>query len=225
VSGSSRALVSVRVAAGIAILSAAAAAGCAPQEYLIRSDHFTVTVPRTWQLVRPGGPAEAPAIVRVPAPRVSGGSGVPLELHFYPWLERNPIARPTEEAFERLVSDNQLNLRTAGPPDRNHCEMLIDHLWLFGASQPVKHVETADGNHIIVAAGQARGSLVAVVGVVPASASTCGGVEALQDAMGSLRQKLVGADPSDRVVVPGVRFAPFPGDHPGPELPPVTLFE
>lgn len=206
---------SVRLAASIAILGA----GCASsQEYLIRSDHFTVTIPRSWQVVRPAGPAEGPAIVRVPASRVSGGDGMPLDLYFYPWLERSPIAQPTQEALQRLVADNELDLKAAGPPDRNHCEGLIDRLWLFGALQPAMHVETASGAHVIVAAGQARGSLVAVVGVVPPSARMCDNVVAMQDAMGSLRQKLVGADPSDRVMVPAPHFAPYPAGRPAPEL-------
>jgi hypothetical protein len=219
VSPGSGVLGSVRVAASIAILIAATGAGCASQEYLIRSDHFSVTVPRTWEVVRLAGPADGPAVVHVPGPRVSGGDGVPLALYFFPWLERSPIAQPTQEAFARLVSSDELDLKAAGPPDRNHCNMLIDHLWLFGALQPARHVETPGGDHIIVAAGQARGSLVAVVGVVPASASTCAGVEAMQEAMRSLSQKLVGADPSDRVFVAGARFAPYPPNRPALELP------
>ena len=181
---------SVRLAVSIPIL----VAGCASsQEYLIQSDHFTVTVPHSWEMVRSAGPAEGPAIVRVPASRASGADGMPLDLYFYPWLERRPVARPTQEAFQRLVADNELDLKAAGPPDRNHCEGLIDRLWLFGALQPAMHVETASGAHVIVAAGQARGSLVAVVGVVPPSARLCDDVLAMQDAMASLRQKLVGA--------------------------------
>jgi hypothetical protein len=210
----------VRVVASIAILIATGA-GCGSQEYLIRSDHFIVTVPRSWEVVRAAGPADGPAIVRVPAPRdPSRGSGVPLDLYFFPWLERRPIAQPTQEAFQRLVADNELNLKAAGPPDRNHCDMLVDHLWLFGARQPVLHVETASGDHIILAAGQASGSLVAVVGVVPASARVCGDVVAMQDAMGALRQALAGADPSDRAVFPAQLFAPYPPNRPSPELQP-----
>ena len=165
--------------------------------------------------MRPPGPADGPAIVRVS--RVSGGDGVPLDLYFYPWLERSPIAHPTQEAFQRLVSDDELDLKAAGPPSRHHCEGLIDRLWLFGALQPAMHVETASGAHVIVAAGQALGSLVAVIGVVPPSARLCDNVVAMQDAMGSLRQKLVGADPSDRVIVPARLFAPYPG-RPAPEV-------
>jgi hypothetical protein len=192
---------------------------------LIRSDHFTVAVPRSWELVRPAGPAEGPAIVHVPVSRVIGGDGMPLDLYFYPWLERSPVAQPTQEAFRRLVADNELDLKAAGPPDRNHCEMLIDHLWLFGARQPAMHIETASGAHVILAAGQARGSLVAVVGVVPASARVCDNVVAMQDAMGSLREKLVGADPSDRAMVPAPRFAPYPSSRAAPELQLPTLLE
>ena len=209
------------MAASIAILSVAAGAGCASQEYLIRSDHFTVTVPRTWEVVRAAGPADGPAIVRVHAPRVRGGDDVPLNLYFYPWLERSPIAQPTQEAFGRLVAENELNLKAAGPPDRNHCEMLIDHLWLFGAPQPAKHVETAGGDHIIVAAGQSRGSLVAVVGVVPARRAFLRRRRGDADAMGFLRQALVGADPSDRVVRTA-RGSPVSLESPRFELPPAA---
>ena len=211
------------VAASIAIPSA----GCASQEYLIRSDHFTVTVPRSWEVVRPAGPADGPAIVRVPASRESArGATTSLDLYVYPWLERSPIAQPTEEAFQRLVAGNELELQAAGPPDPNRCEMLIDHLWLFGARQPVKHVETARGDHIIVAAGQTRGSLVALVGVVPETgASSCRNVVAMQDAMGSLREKLVGADPSDRAMMPAPLFSPYPGGHPAPEVRPTNPVE
>ena len=47
---------------------------------------------------------------------------MPFDLYFYPWLERSPITQPTQEAFQRMVADNQLDLKSAGPPDRNHCE-------------------------------------------------------------------------------------------------------
>lgn len=210
---------SVRLAASIAIL----VGGCASsQEYSIHPDHFTVTVPRSWELVRSAGPADGPAIVHVPASRVSGGDGMPLDLYFYPWLERSPVARPTQEAFQRLLADSELDLKAAGPSDRNHCEGLVDRLWLFGALQPAMHVETASGAHVIVVAGQARGSLVAVVGVVPPSRRLCDNIVAMQDAMGSLREKLVGADPSDRVTVPAPLLAPYPGGHPAPELRPTN---
>jgi hypothetical protein len=99
---------------------------------------------------------------------------------------------------------------------------LIDRLWLFGALQPAMHVETASGAHVIVAAGQACGSLVAVVGVVPPSARLCDNVVAMQDAMASLRQRLVGADPSDHVTVPAPLFAPYPSGRPAPELRPTN---
>jgi len=215
---------SVPLVASIAILGT----GCASsQEYLIRSDHFTVAVPRTWEVVRPAGPANGPAIVRVPASRESArGATTALDLYVYPWLERAPIAQPTQEAFQRLAADHELDLQAAGPPDHDHCDMLIDHLWLFGARQPVKHVETARGDHIIVAAGQTGGSLVALVGVVPATgASSCRNVMAMQDAMGSLREKLVGADPSDRAILPAPLFAPYPSGHPSPEVRPTNPVE
>lgn len=188
----------------------------------MRSDHFRVTVPRTWQVVRVPGPADAPGIVRVPAARnQASGADTALELYFYPWLARSPIAQPTQEAFRRLVADDQLNLKTAGPPDTSGCASLIDHVSLFGAAQPVIHLETPTGDHIVLAAGQSQGSLVAVAGVVPGGARSCRDVLAMQDVMRSLAKLLVGADLSDRPPMPPAVFA-SDGLHPPPELPPST---
>jgi hypothetical protein len=128
---------------------------------VIRSEHFRVTIPRTWEGVRAPGPADGHAIVRVPA-RVpvarnqAGGGDTGLELYIYPWLARRPIEQPTQEAFRRLVADDQLNLKAAGPPHTSGCASLIDHLALFGAPQPAIHLETPTGDHIVLGGGIRR---------------------------------------------------------------------
>jgi hypothetical protein len=202
------------------VLLAGAGGGCASHDYVVRSDHFQITIPRTWQVVRAPGPADGPAIVRVPAAHnPAGGADTALDLYFFPWLERRPIAQPTQEAFRRLVADDQLNLKTAGPPDTGGCASLINYLSLFGVPQPVIHVETPTGDHIVLAAGQSQGSLVAVAGVVPGGARSCRDVLAMQNAMDSLATLLVGMDVADRPPPPRAEFAPD-GRHPAPELPP-----
>jgi hypothetical protein len=205
-----------------ATLLALAGGGCASQDYVIRSEHFRVTIPRTWEVMRAPGPADGPAIVRVPAARSqAGGADTSLELYIYPWLARRPIGQPTQEAFRRLVADDQLNLKAAGPPDTSGCASLIDHLALFGAPQPVIHVETPNGDHIVLAAGQSKGSLIAVAGVVPGGARSCRDVLAMQNVMDSLGRLLVGADVSDRPALQPAAFAALPG-RAAPELPTST---
>ena len=204
----------------LATLLALAGGGCASQDYVIRSEHFRVTIPRTWEVVRAPGPADGPAIVRVPAAGgEAGGADAGLNLYIYPWLARRPIGQPTQEAFRRLAADDQLNLKAAGPPDTHGCASLIETLSLFGAPQPVIHVETPTGDHIVLAAGQSEGSLIAVAGIVPGGARSCRDVLAMQNAMDSLARRLVGVDVSDRPSMPVAAFAPLPG-RPAPELPP-----
>jgi hypothetical protein len=191
--------------------------GCVPQSYILRSDHFTLTMPRAWELVKDARSPRAAAIVRVPAGDAAGGRLGP-ELRIYPWLARAPIAQPTEEALKRLAQedDDELGLRAALPANRDRCGTLVDRFSLFGGPQTAVHLETAF-THLIVVAGQSQWSLVAVVGVV-STARYCRDLAVMEEAMGTLGTALTGADPSERPTpVPPV-FAPLP-PYPAPELP------
>ena len=190
--------------------------GCAPQSYVVRSDHFTLTMRRGWEVVNDARSSRATVIVSVPAGESAGGRAGP-ELFIYPWLARDRIAQPTEEALKRLAADDELGLRAALPPDRDRCGMLPDRLSLLGGPQIAVHLETAAA-HLIVVAGQAQGSLVAVVGVVSTAASYCPDLAVMVEAMQTLGTTLVGADRSDLPPPQPPSIAPLP-PYPVPVLP------
>jgi hypothetical protein len=195
----------------------AAQFGCAPTTYFVRSDHFTLTLPRDWEL-RPSDGGNPATIVRVPGATAYGArSG--LELRLYAWLARSPIEQPTADAWARLALADELGINTAAPPDRTTCAALSERFALFGRVQPAVHALTSAGQHLIIVAGQAQGSLVAAVGVVPMRGAYCPDVQAMQSAMRRLANELAGADLSDRPPLVESRFAPIGPSMSAPVLP------
>lgn len=196
----------------------AALSGCVPTTYFVRSDHFTLTLPRDWDL-RPSDGGNAAAIVRVPGATADGArSG--LDLRLYTWLARSPIEQPTADALARLTQAGELGIHTGASPDRTTCAALSERFVLFGRAQPAVHTQTGAGQHLIVVAGQAQGSLIAAVGVVPMRGGAyCPDVEAMQSAMRRLAGELAGADRSDRPPPVEARFAPLEPSMTPPVLP------
>ena len=200
---------------------------------MLRSDHFSLTVPRRWVVVRAPGPATGPAIVRVPrgagedahqgvhqGAHQGAHNDASLELYVYPWLARAAIEQPTQEALRRLISDGVLDPKIAAPVDEARCPDIAGQLRMLGALEPAVHLETSSGDHLIVVGGQSRGSLIAMLGVVTGRGSVCDNVVALQAAMREMGSGLDGYDPSDHARIPTPDVAAFP-PYPVPQLPSV----
>ncbi len=207
------------VSIALSVIFAGFSMGCAAQDSMLRSDHFTVTLPRSWEVVRAPGPTTEPAVVRVPSGAVENAkTGTSLELYVYPWLARGAIGQPTQEVLHRLIADGVLDLQTAAPANGARCSDFAGQFRMLGALEPAVHLETPGGDHVIVVGGQSRGSLIAMIGVVTGRGSLCDNVGALQTAMRTMGNRLDGYDPSDRPKFPAARVAPF-APRPPPELP------
>jgi hypothetical protein len=211
------------VSIAVSLIFAGFNMGCAAQDSLLRSDHFTVTLPRSWEVVRVPGPTTEPAVVRVPRGAVDNAtSGTSLELYVYPWLARRTIEQPTQEVLRRLVSDGVLDLQSATPASGARCSDFAGQFRMLGALEAAVHLETPTGDHVIVVGGQSRGSLIAMIGVVTGRGSLCDNVGALQTAMRTMGSRLAGYDPTDHPRLPTPRIAPLP-QRSEPELPSATM--
>jgi hypothetical protein len=168
-----------------------AAGGCARTDYLVRSDHYTVVVPKSWRVVQKGGEVNLPTILRVPSPTISPSdvSEDKLELRVYPWLERSPIQMTTEEAVKRLAAAGELELQSAVPVRADDCASAELHLLLFGTRHAAIRLRTISGRLLVIAASQGGGSLVAIVGVMDKPPS-CLNIETTEDAMKTLAAAL-----------------------------------
>jgi hypothetical protein len=195
----------VRLAVVLACLGAVA---CAPTNVVLRSNHYRVVVPPAWQVAeQSGGPTE-PTVLRVPA-APSAKPGDTLELRLYAWTAPGVIADPTAEATRLLAGREELELEAAAAADERRCGEQVRGFWLLGKPRHAVHLRMKNGHHLVIAAGQARGSLVAAVGYVRDEPPFCDNIVAVDAALTTLATALGRGDdltrpPDPEIEVPAV---------------------
>jgi hypothetical protein len=152
--------------------------GCAATGVTLRSNHYRLFVPPEWQLVVAGGDAGIPTLLRVPPP--TGVDGPPVEIRLYAWLVQGPLPDASAAALQRLAAASTLDLQTARPDEP--CGDWMNQCVLFGEPARVSHIKTSAGRHIALVAGDASGSLVAVVALA-ASTPSCHDLETIDAAL------------------------------------------
>ena len=159
--------------------------GCTATGVTLRSNHYRVFVPPGWQVVEAGGDAQLPTLLRVPSQ-----DGAPaVEVRLYPWLVDGPTADAAGEALKHLAATDVLGLTTSRADDA--CAERADELQVFGKPSRAVHAQNQAGQRMVITAGEAYGSLVAVVGIA-APGSSCAGVEAIDRAVKRVVETLAG---------------------------------
>jgi hypothetical protein len=175
--------------AGLGVILAVA--GCAATTITLRSNHFRLAVPPEWQVVEAGGGGEIPTLVRVPA-----RDGAPeVDIRLYAWVVDARPADPSGDVLGRLAALNVLGLASARADDGDPCPDRAAQLFVFGSPARAIHLTNTEGRRIVVTAGEAHGSLVAVVGALSAGASGCGATGRMDAAVERLAAAMTpGAD-------------------------------
>jgi hypothetical protein len=166
-------------------------AGCAATGVTstLRSNHFHLVVPSGWLVVEAGGSDQIPTLVRAPAMR-----GVPeVEMRLYAWLVSEPPADAAGDVLGRLAARNVLGLAAAHSDDAEPCPHRAMQFFLFGKPARAIYLTNAAGQRVVVTAGEAGGSLVAVLAAVAGGGSACVDVEAMDAAVERLAASLIEA--------------------------------
>jgi hypothetical protein len=206
----------------VVALACLAAGACAPANVVLRSNHYRVFVPPAWRVVELGGGAEEPTVLRVPA-ATTAKQGDTLELRLYAW-PATAGADPVSEAT-RLLAGRQLGeMQSAATADEGRCGALTHGYWLFGKPQRAVHLRAKSGEHLIVTAGHAAGSLVAAVGYVRDEPPFCDNIAALDTALTALRGSLADSGdlarvPDPEIILPGSNGRSLSVALPTPEQP------
>ena len=206
----------------MALVAAAAIAGCAPVGMTLRSNHYRVYVPPEWQVVTTGGTSSAPTVLRVPAPGVE--SATAMEIRLYPWEVDAALADPTGDALKRLAEGGVLDL-VAAADDEEPCPQRTGGLFMFGRPTRAIHTRVKSGQRVVVTAADQYGSLVAVVGILAPGRSPCDDAQSMDSAIKRLIGAMAGTGDASRPVpapttagVPGWS-PPFTPVDPGPLSP------
>jgi hypothetical protein len=147
---------------------AIAVAACASTGVTVRSNHFRLALPPDWAIVESGG-GEIPTLIRAPS---NGGEGR-VDIRVYTWIVSQPPADATSEVLERLSARNVVGLPSSGVQSDEPCADRADQFFVFGRPAGAVYRTDAEGRRIVIAAGEAYGSLVALVGAQPPGVSGC----------------------------------------------------
>jgi hypothetical protein len=207
----------------VVVLACLAAGACAPANVVLRSNHYRVFVPSAWRVAEQSGGAEEPTVLRVPAASTAK-PGDTLELRLYAWPAPAGVADPVSEATRLLAGRQQAEMQSAAAADEGRCGALTHGYWLFGKPQRAAHLRVGSGQHLIVTAGQAAGSLVAAVGYVRDEPPFCDNMAALDAALGALRGSLADSGdlarvPDPEIILPGSSIQHLSVALPTPEQP------
>jgi hypothetical protein len=185
---------------------------------VLRSNHYHVVVPADWRVAEQSGGADEPTVLRVPA-AASAKPGDTLELRLYAWAAPGRLADPAAEATRLLAGQQGAELEYAAAADERRCGELVRGFWLLGKPRRAVHLRMKSGHHLVVTAGQARGSLVAAVGYVRDEAPFCENIVAIDLALTKLGTALAHGD--DLTRPPDPEIEP-PATRPGvpPPAPP-----
>jgi hypothetical protein len=193
--------------------------GCAATGVTLRSNHFRLAVPPDLQVIEPGGGGEIPTLVRAPA---SGGAPE-VDVRLYPWLVSASPADPAGDVLERLAAINVLGLGSAHADDAEPCPDRAAQFFVFGKPARAIHLTNSEGRRIVVTAGEAYGSLVAVVGALAPGASGCVAVERMDAIVERLAASMTeAADLSRPTRPPTLTYptSPIPPPNVDPTAPP-----
>lgn len=196
-----------------------AVAGCATVAPTLRSHHFTLELPADWQLVEAGSGGATPTRVRAPA-----HAGAPeVDVRVYAWSVAEPPADTAADAHARLAAIDS-GIAAAHADDAEPCPERANGFFVFGKQARALHLLTARGEHIVITAGESRGSLVAMTATIAPGTAGCAGVAALDAAIERLAASLItGADlsrpvprPIDVIDTNGRIQHQLPAADPGP---------
>jgi hypothetical protein len=208
----------------IAGLAAAALAGCAATGVTLRSNHYRVSVPPDWQVIATGGVTDAPTVLRVPAP--ADRTTDAMEIRLYPWLAQGPLADPTGDALKHLSDGRVLDLVTATAGPEEPCPDETRAFFVFGRSTRAIRARTATGQHVVITAGHADGSLVSVVGITAPGRSACADVGDMDSAIKRLAATMASSGDTTRaplspviVEMPNARSIQIAPADPAPPAP------
>jgi hypothetical protein len=177
---------------------------------MLRSNHYRVYVPAEWQVVATGGVTDIPTVLRAPARPDQTADA--MEIRLYPWLTHGPLPDPTGDAFKHLADSGVLDLATATRDDDQPCSERTGEFFMFGRPTRAIHVKTATGQHLVITAGHADGSLVGVVGIVPPGRSACADVGDMDSAIRRLAGTMASSgDPTRPPVPPTIIDGPIGG--------------
>lgn len=170
----------------VAAAACALSLGCAPADVVLRSNHYRVVVPGAWKVTRRSEEPHKPVVLLVPSPVVTALGGGPVELRLYAWVAPAHAGDPIQEAVGRLAGRDEVEWRLAAAPDERRCGERPRFFSLFGEQHLATHLRAPGNRHLIVTAGEAMGSLVAVVGLVVDDPRFCEKVGATEAAMADL---------------------------------------
>jgi hypothetical protein len=163
--------------------------GCGPSNVVLRSNHYKFVVPLDWQVEGSSSEEDQPTVLRVPA-AATDKSGEKLELRVYGWVAPETSAPPIDFVVARLAGHDESSMRSAAARDESLCGDPRRPHALLGDQQGTAHLKARSGQHLIVTAGTASGSLVGVVGVIPDRQPFCDNVSAMDAAISSLQAGL-----------------------------------
>jgi len=202
------------VAFSVMLAATAVGGACAPNNAVLRSNHYHLVVPADWQATSEGGAT----VLHVPQAATAPGGGK-LDLRLHSWLVNRAVDQPVQESVRRLAELGGGQLQPAGDATEEACGELPHGFRMFGQAQSAAHMRTASGDYVVVTAAQESGSLIAAVGIVPNREPLCDNLHAMTAAMQSLGDTLT---PADDPTLPG--RSPIPLDspvtgRPSPEIP------
>jgi hypothetical protein len=172
-------------------------AGCAATGGTLRSNHFRLAVPPSWQVIEAGGGEDQLTVVRAPA---TGGAAA-VEVHLRAWLVHRAPPDPAGDVLARLAATNVLGLATAHADD-NLCADRAAQFFVFGTPARAIRLTDSDGRRVVVTAGESGGSLVAVIATIAAGDAGCAGVKAMDAALEQVAASMTGAGDISRPVPP-----------------------
>jgi hypothetical protein len=180
------------------------AAGCGPELLVLHSNHYRIVVPPDWNVgdAPPRGPG-ASRVLRVPAAKIDPGSDG-LELRVYGWVDTTSADEATAQALGRLaLADDPAMIVSR---DGEGCQV-SQKVWLLGEYRPAVYLRDTSNRLLLLAAGKAAGSVVAVVGTVrPNGQSLCDNMLAVGTAMTKLGTVLTGSGDFTRAPRPRVEL-------------------
>jgi hypothetical protein len=143
--------------------------------------------------------------------RVHDGGAPEIDVHLYPWMVPSPPADAAGDVLARLTAMNVLWLASARADDDEPCADRAAQFFVFGRPARAIHLTNPEGRRLVVTAGEAHGSLVAVVGALAPGASGCAAVERMDAVIERLAASLTPAADLSRVALPPTVIDPTSG--------------
>ena len=195
-----------------------AVAGCAATGGTLRSNHFRLALPPDWAIIEDGG-GEIPTVIRAPA-----SDGEPqVDIRLYTWLVSKPPTDAAGEVLERLSVLRVVGLPSSQLSDDEPCLGRADQFFVFGRPARAIHVTDAQNRRLVVTAGEAYGSLVALVGAQPPGASGCAAIKRMDAIIERLAASMTPAADLSHPVRPPTMVDPSSGvPFPPPDVDPAA---